>query len=75
MNDAPDLIALLNTELGLDLEPGMAALPLESLPGWDSMLLLRLIGVLEEACGRPLPVADVLAADSLEQIRALAVAR
>jgi acyl carrier protein len=71
--DTPALIALINDELGLALEPGMAGLPLDALPGWDSILLLRLVVVLEEAVGRPLPVAELLSAGSLEQIQALAV--
>ncbi|MFD9125597.1 phosphopantetheine-binding protein [Kitasatospora sp. NPDC059571] len=73
MRTVTDLIDLFNEELGLGLGPDTAGLPLEALPGWDSMLLLRAVGVLEAALGRQVPVADLLTAGSLEEIHALAV--
>lgn len=72
MDGIGELIALVNEELGLALRPADAGAPLKALPGWDSLLLLRLIAVLESATGRPLPVAEVIGADSLAEIHALA---
>jgi acyl carrier protein len=63
-----DLIGLANDELGMGLAPQDATTPLDGLPGWDSMHILRLVSLLEEALGRPLPLADVLAARTLEDI-------
>ncbi|MCZ4119577.1 acyl carrier protein [Streptomyces sp. H39-S7] len=73
MTGVEDMITLLNRELGLLLRPEDAGEPLESLPGWDSLLLFRLVAVLEEEAGRPLPVAEVVTAGSLAEIHALAV--
>lgn len=67
------MITLLNRELGLFLRPEDARAPLDALPGWDSLLLFRLVAVLEEEAGRPLPVAEVVTAGSLAEIHALAV--
>ncbi|MHA6763585.1 acyl carrier protein [Streptacidiphilus sp. PAMC 29251] len=74
VDDPVALVALLNAELGLAWQPDMVRLPLEALPGWDSLLLLRLVGVLEETLRRPLPVAEFLSAASLEEIGILAAA-
>lgn len=73
MHSVDDLIVLANDELGLALDPRDAATPLAAVPGWDSMHLLRLVSLLEEATGHPLPVADLFAAGTLEEIWATAV--
>ncbi|MCQ4084285.1 phosphopantetheine-binding protein [Streptomyces sp. RB6PN25] len=74
MRGVGELISLVNEELGMALRPADADSPLGALPGWDSLLLLRLIAVLEAATGRPLPVADVISASSLAEIHALVAA-
>ncbi|MCZ4097892.1 acyl carrier protein [Streptomyces sp. So13.3] len=73
MTGVEDMITLLNQELGLFLRPEDAGSPLDALPGWDSLLLFRLVAVLEEEAGRPLPVAEVVTAGTLAEIHALAV--
>lgn len=67
------LIDLFNDELGLSLRPELAGHPLAGLPGWDSMLLLRVVLLLEAATGRRVPVAELLTAGTLAEIHALAV--
>ncbi|MEV4441661.1 phosphopantetheine-binding protein [Streptomyces sp. NPDC049577] len=74
MGDVGELIALVNEELGTALRPADAGAPLGTLPGWDSLLLLRLVAVLERHTGRPLPVGDVIAAGSIAGIHAVVVA-
>ncbi|MCX4820515.1 phosphopantetheine-binding protein [Streptomyces sp. NBC_01142] len=73
MHTVVDLISLANEHLGTDLEPGDAARDLAEVPCWDSVHLLRLVSLLESELGRPVPVAEVLEARSLDEIWTAAV--
>ncbi|MFI1395439.1 acyl carrier protein [Streptomyces sp. NPDC020681] len=74
MHTVVDLISLANEHLGTDLEPADAARELTELPCWDSVHLLRLVGLLEQELGRPVAVAEMLQARSLSEIWTAAVA-
>jgi hypothetical protein len=71
--DLTGLVELVNRETGLDLVPGDAGRPLYALPGWDSMLFIRLVAALESELGRPVPVADLLTARTLAEVYAWTV--
>jgi acyl carrier protein len=66
--DLTGLVALLNEELDLELTAEQADLPLDALPGWDSMLLLRVLLALEAAAGCPQSLADLLTAGTLREL-------
>jgi hypothetical protein len=66
--DVAGLVALLNEELDLELTPDQADLPLDALPGWDSMLLLRVLLALEAAAAHPQSLADLLTAGTLREL-------
>ncbi|MFI6643906.1 acyl carrier protein [Streptomyces sp. NPDC050504] len=73
MNTIDDFLVLLQDDLGLPVARADVGTGLDQIPGWDSVHLLSLLTTLERATGRPLPLADALAADSLEDIYRLAV--
>ncbi|WP_326691076.1 MULTISPECIES: acyl carrier protein [unclassified Streptomyces] len=73
MHTVEDLIELANTHLGTALAPQDAGAELAGLAAWDSVQLLRLVALLEQELGRPVPVAEVLQARSLRDIWAVAV--
>jgi acyl carrier protein len=73
MRTVADLIGLANDELGLALAPQDATTPLTDLAEWDSLNLLRLVAVLEEATGHPVPLSDLLDAPTLAEIWSRAV--
>ncbi|WP_042428650.1 hypothetical protein [Streptacidiphilus anmyonensis] len=66
--DLGGLVALLNEELDLELSAEQADLPLDALPGWDSMLLLRVLLAIEAAAGRAQSLADLLTAGTLREL-------
>lgn len=68
-----DFTRLLDEELGLELTEADLGVDFDNLGEWDSVYLLRLIGALERATGRPLPVEELLQARTLGAIRELAV--
>jgi acyl carrier protein len=72
VNSIGDLVTLVHDELGLRVPAGDADLRLDQIEGWDSVHLLSLITVLERRTGRSIPFADLLAAQSLHEIYALA---
>ncbi|WP_019358475.1 acyl carrier protein [Streptomyces sp. AA1529] len=74
MHTVEELIQLANTHLGTALAPADAERELTELAGWDSVHLLRLIGLLERTLDRPVPVDAVLQARSLRDIWSAAVA-
>lgn len=74
MNDLDDLVALVRDELGLPVTRQDADADLDTLPGWDSVLLLQLLTVLEKATGRSLSLPDVLEAPTLARIYQLVAA-
>jgi acyl carrier protein len=71
MMTATDFTRLLDDELGLNFSDADLAMDLDNLGQWDSVYLLRLIGALERATGRPLPIEDLLGARTLDAIREL----
>jgi acyl carrier protein len=73
MDSIEDFVALVRDELGLSLTPSEASQNFDDLPGWDSLHLLVLATALERTTGRRLSLPDVLEADSLASLYALAV--
>nr|MDT0665541.1 acyl carrier protein [Micromonospora sp. DSM 115978] len=69
-----DFTRFLDDELGLEFSEADLAVDFDHLGAWDSVYLLRLIGALERATGRPLPVEDLLGVRTLDGIRELAAA-
>ncbi|MEV6652585.1 phosphopantetheine-binding protein [Streptomyces sp. NPDC051219] len=66
--DAAEFCTLLEEELGFHLTPQDLDRPLDDLPEWDSVHLLRLVTVVESRTGRRLPVAGLLEASTLRQM-------
>jgi hypothetical protein len=62
---------LVGHETGLDIGEADLGVGFDELPGWDSVHLLALLGVLEAHSTRPLSLPDILAAPSLESIYGL----
>ncbi|MGI5351758.1 acyl carrier protein [Streptomyces sp. CA-250714] len=73
MRTVEELIELANTHLGTALASADAEAELTELAEWDSVHLLRLVALLEQELGRPVPVDAVLQARSLRDIWAVAV--
>lgn len=74
MNTIDELVSLLRDEMGLPVTGEDTTRHLDDVEGWDSVHLLWLMTLLERRTGRSLPLADVLAAQSLQDIYTLAVA-
>ncbi|MQY11661.1 hypothetical protein SRB5_17800 [Streptomyces sp. RB5] len=67
------LIARVNEEFGIGLQPADADVDLADLAEWDSVHLLRLVALLEHELDRVLPVHDIIGARSLRAIWAAAM--
>jgi acyl carrier protein len=67
-----DFIALLRDEMGLAITEQEVGLSLDEVAGWDSVQLLSLLTLLEWRTGRSVAIADVIEAQSLRDIYALA---
>jgi acyl carrier protein len=67
-----DFIALLRDEMGLAITEREVGLSLDEVAGWDSVQLLSLLTLLEWRTGRSVAIADVIEAQSLRDIYALA---
>ncbi|MDN3022221.1 phosphopantetheine-binding protein [Streptomyces sp. S.PB5] len=63
-----DFHHLVRTELGLPLTDAQFAADFDELPDWDSLLLLKLVVLLERATGRRIAVSRLLEARSLQEI-------
>jgi acyl carrier protein len=74
MNTIDDFLTLLRDEMGLPVSVQDTSLHLDEVDCWDSVHLLFLLTILERRTGRPMPFVDVLEAQSLNDIYALAVA-
>jgi acyl carrier protein len=74
ISTADDYLTLVREATGLDLDADALHRDFDSLPGWDSLHLLKLVSALERATGARVPVGRVLEARSLDQIRQVAVA-
>ncbi|MFE7200185.1 phosphopantetheine-binding protein [Pseudonocardia alni] len=68
--DTDRFVSLLRDELGLDLSAADLDTPFDALAGWDSVLLLRLLGVAEPLTGRRAPMIEVLEANDLRGVHA-----
>lgn len=73
MTTLDDFLVLVRDEIGLPVGPEHADVPLDAVPGWDSMHLLALLTALERRTGRPISLPDVLEAGSLHGIHEVAV--
>lgn len=71
MDEFADFLGLIRDELGLVLTEAEAAADFDTLPSWDSVHLLRLVGLVERETGRRVPVAGVFQARSLREIHCL----
>ncbi|MFF1612749.1 phosphopantetheine-binding protein [Amycolatopsis sp. NPDC058278] len=74
MNSLDEFVTLVRDEIGLALTAGDVTVEFDRLPGWDSVLLLRLVTLLERETGRGISFPDVLEAPNLARIYDLAVA-
>ncbi|MBZ9640169.1 MULTISPECIES: phosphopantetheine-binding protein [unclassified Streptomyces] len=66
--DPTEFRILLEEELGLHVDADDLDRPLDDFPDWDSVLLLRLVTVVESLAGRRIPVADLLQARTFRQL-------
>ncbi|MFB8775739.1 phosphopantetheine-binding protein [Streptomyces broussonetiae] len=66
--DATGFCTLLQEELGLYVDADDLDRPLDDFPDWDSVLLLRLVTVVESLSGQRVPVADLLTARTFRQL-------
>ncbi|MER7050245.1 MULTISPECIES: acyl carrier protein [Streptomyces] len=73
MDTIDEFVRLVRDELGMPLLDHEVACDLDQLPEWDSLYLLKLVTVLEQTTGRPLPVGRLLEARTLQEIYRLAV--
>ncbi|MFJ8017174.1 acyl carrier protein [Streptomyces sp. NPDC096339] len=73
MKTVEDFVGLLNDELALSVTAEDLGRGLDTVDSWDSVHLLALCTILERETGRPLSLADVLEAPSLEALYLLAV--
>jgi acyl carrier protein len=74
VNTIDDFVALLRDEIGIPVTAHDTSLRLDEVAGWDSVHLLSLLTLLERRTGHSVPFADVLEAETLKDIYALAVA-
>jgi hypothetical protein len=63
-------LRLLREELALDVGEADLHVPFDALEGWDSVMLLKLLGAAEALTGRPAPMIAVLEAGDLRAVHA-----
>ncbi|MDB1089347.1 acyl carrier protein [Streptomyces sp. ACA25] len=68
--DTGRFLGLLRDELGLGYSESDLDTAFDDLPGWDSVLLLKLLGAAEQLTGRAAPMIDVLEAADLRAVHA-----
>ncbi|KAB1140659.1 acyl carrier protein [Streptomyces luteolifulvus] len=73
--DTEEFRILLEDELGLDIRAEDLDRPLDDFPEWDSVLLLRLVTVVESLVGRRIPVVDLLETRTFRQMYEVVVGR
>ncbi|MET8044702.1 acyl carrier protein [Micromonospora sp. NPDC005215] len=73
MNSIDDLVTLIRDEIGLPIDAGDAGRSFDEVPGWDSVHMLWLASALERATGRSISLVNLLEAQSLTDVYALAV--
>ncbi|MGA4848556.1 phosphopantetheine-binding protein [Streptomyces sp. G5(2025)] len=67
-----EFLELLDEELSLSVTREDLARDIDTLPGWDSLHVLRLLAVLENATGRSLALTELLEARTLGRVLELA---
>nr|UPI48931.1 acyl carrier protein [Micromonospora sp.] len=72
MNTLDEFRTLLRDDLGLPVTEEDLAVPLDQVPGWDSVHVLSLLTLLERRTGRSLPLSWFLEASTLTEIFGLA---
>ncbi|MCX4706081.1 phosphopantetheine-binding protein [Streptomyces sp. NBC_01352] len=75
LSDAEEFRTLLEEELGLPVRAEDLDRPLDDFPDWDSVLLLRLVTVVENLVGRPIPVVDLLETRTFRQMYEVVMGR
>jgi acyl carrier protein len=73
--DTEEFRTLLEEELGLEIRAEDLDRPLDDFPDWDSVLLLRLVTVLESLVGGRIPVVDLLQTRTFRQMYEVVAAR
>jgi acyl carrier protein len=71
--DTARFTGLLRSELGLDVSAADLDTPFDDLAGWDSVMLLKLLGAAEAVTGRSAPMIEVLEAPDLRAVHAALV--
>ncbi|MEU6071283.1 MULTISPECIES: phosphopantetheine-binding protein [Streptomyces] len=66
--DTEEFRTLLEEVLGLQVRAEDLDRPLDDFPDWDSVLLLRLVTVVENLVGRRIPVVDMLETRTFRQM-------
>ncbi|MEW2082754.1 acyl carrier protein [Streptomyces sp. NPDC005283] len=66
--DSAAFCTLLEEELGLHITPEDLDRPLDEVPEWDSVHLLRLVTVVESLTGRSVPVTGLLEAVTFREM-------
>lgn len=68
--DVERFLVLLRDETGLEVSAADLDTPFDDLPGWDSVMLLKVLGAAERATGRKAPMLAVLEATDLRGVHA-----
>jgi acyl carrier protein len=68
--DTDRFLALLRDETGLDVIAPDLDTGFDELPGWDSVMLLKVLAAAERATGRQAPMLAVLEATDLRGVHA-----
>lgn len=66
--DTDRFLEMVRTELRLEVTAADLDTPFDRLAGWDSVLLLKLLGAAEAVTGRPAPMIEVLEAPDLRTV-------
>ncbi|MBB1242647.1 acyl carrier protein [Streptomyces durbertensis] len=66
--DTDRFLTLLRDETGLAVDAGDLDTPFDDLPGWDSVMLLKVLTAVEQATGSPAPMLEVLEARDLRGV-------
>ena len=64
-------LELLRDEVGLELAESDLDTAFDALEGWDSVMMLKLLGAVEQATGQPAPMMAFLEATSLRGVHAV----
>lgn len=68
---AEAFLEILRDEVGLELVESDLDTAFDVLEGWDSVMMLKLLGAIEQATGRPAPMMALLEATSLRGVYAV----